>query len=138
MPAHPASRLAGPFDPMAPTETPSATRELRRRATEIHTLLSNPQNNQSAPPLGSSYRNMPGSFPAGDERQYPVLDRNLRHPSTISRVDDCVDTLVSLGYGGAEEGGPQRLQVYAAAADGKVADAIEMIEDERKVYSQRR
>lgn len=138
MPAHPASRLAGPFDPMAPTETPSATRELRRRATEIHTLLSNPQNNQSAPSLGSSYRNMPGSFPAGDERQHPVLDRNLRHPSTISRVDDCVDTLVSLGYGGAEEGGPQRLQVYAAAADGKVADAIEMIEDERKVYSQRR
>lgn len=138
MPAHPASRLAGPFDPMAPTETPSATRELRRRATEIHTLLSNSQNNQSAPSLGSSYRNMPGSFPTGDERQHPVLDRNLRHSSTISRIDDCVDTLISLGYGGAEEGGPQRLQVYAAAADGKVADAIEMIEDERKVYSQRR
>lgn len=136
MPAHPASRLAGPFDPMAPTETPSATRELRRRATEIHSLSSKPQNNQSAPSLERSYRNMPGSFPAGDERQHPVLDRNFRHLPT--RVDDCVDTLISLGYGSAEEGGPQRLEVYATAADGKVADAIEMIEDERKVYSQRR
>lgn len=135
MPAHPASRLAGPFDPMAPTETPSATRELRRRATEIHSLLSNPQNSQSASSLERPYRNMPGSFPVGDERQHPVPDRNLRHPSP---VNDCVDTLISLGYGSADEGGSQRLQVYAAAADGKVTDAIEMIEDERKVYSQRR
>lgn len=136
MPAHPTSRLAGPFDPMAPAETHSATRELRRRATEIHTLLSNPQHNQSAASLERAYRNTPGSFPAGDER--PHLDRNLRYPSTINRIDDCVSTLVSLGYGSAEEGGHQRLAVYAAAAGGKVADAIEMIEDERKVYAQRR
>lgn len=59
-------------------------------------------------------------------------------PSTINRIDKCVETLISLGYGGSEEGGHHRLGVYAAAADGKVNDAIEMIEDERKVYEQRK
>ncbi|GKZ37470.1 hypothetical protein AbraIFM66950_009020 [Aspergillus brasiliensis] len=51
-------------------------------------------------------------------------------------IDDCVSTLVSLGYGGASDGGHQRIAIYAAAADGRVSDAIEMIEEERKAYEQ--
>ncbi|RAL10864.1 RNA recognition motif domain-containing protein [Aspergillus homomorphus CBS 101889] len=51
-------------------------------------------------------------------------------------VDACMATLVDLGYGGASEGGLQRIAVYAAAADGNVHDAIDMIEEERKAYEQ--
>jgi hypothetical protein len=47
-----------------------------------------------------------------------------------------VSTLASLGYGSVEEGGLQRIAVYAAAVDGRVSDAIEMIEEERKAYEQ--
>jgi hypothetical protein len=46
--------------------------------------------------------------------------------------------LASLGYGGAEEGGLQRIAVYAEAVDGRISDAIEMIEEERKAYEQQR
>ncbi|KAL4897806.1 hypothetical protein BDV59DRAFT_49943 [Aspergillus ambiguus] len=49
-------------------------------------------------------------------------------------IDECIATLASLGYGDAEEGGLQRIAVYAAAVDGSVSDAIEMIEEERKAY----
>ncbi|GES57454.1 RNA binding protein [Aspergillus terreus] len=54
------------------------------------------------------------------------------------RIDECVSALASLGYGGAEEGGLQRIAVYAEAVDGRISDAIEMIEEERKAYEQQR
>ncbi|GIJ87585.1 hypothetical protein Asppvi_006495 [Aspergillus pseudoviridinutans] len=53
-----------------------------------------------------------------------------------SAIDDCVASLIGLGYENTLEGGIQRIAVYAAAADGKISDAIEMIEEERKAYEQ--
>jgi hypothetical protein len=47
-----------------------------------------------------------------------------------------VVSLIDLGYENTLEGGIQRIAVYAAAADGKISDAIEMIEEERKAYEQ--
>lgn len=79
-----------------------------------------------------------GCLSSGAQPQGPTLSHHDETPSTISRIDKCVETLVGLGYGGADEGGHHRLGVYAAAADGKVNDAIEMIEDERKAYEQRK
>jgi hypothetical protein len=53
-----------------------------------------------------------------------------------SAADDCVDTLIGLGYGAEKDGGRQRLTVYAEAVDGKLSDAIEMIEEDKKAYAQ--
>jgi hypothetical protein len=53
-----------------------------------------------------------------------------------SAIDDCMASLIDLGYENTLEGGIQRIAVYAAAADGKISDAIEMIEEERKAYEQ--
>ena len=132
MPAHPGSRLTGPFDPLSSAESHNAARGLQRGA---RSLLFNPQDNGSSirrpEILGNSSWDTPENFHAANERRYPSSN------STIDRIDNCVDTLASLGYGSTEEGGHHRLAVYAAAADGKVNDAIEMIEDERKAYAQR-
>ena len=133
MPAHPESRLTGPFDPLGSAESHNAARGLQRGS---RSLLFNPQDSSSSirqpEILGNASRNTPENFHAGNERQ------NSASNSTISRIDNCVDMLAGLGYGSTEEGGHHRLAVYAAAADGKVNDAIEMIEDERKAYAQRR
>lgn len=133
MPAHPESRLTGPFDPLGSAESHNAARGLQRGS---RSLLFNPQDSSSSihqpEILGNASQNTPENFHAGNERQNPASN------STISRIDNCVDTLAGLGYGSTEEGGHHRLAVYAAAADGKVNDAIEMIEDERKAYAQRR
>lgn len=129
MPAHPASRLSGPFDPLAHAESDNSLKELRRRATERHSLRASAH--RSRPGFSDS-----GRFATFHERL--ASNRDMRYPPTINRIDKCVATLASLGYGGVEEGGHHRLAVYAAAADGKVNDAIEMIEDERKVYAQRK
>ncbi|RAH54314.1 hypothetical protein BO85DRAFT_379751 [Aspergillus piperis CBS 112811] len=67
----------------------------------------------------------------------PSSETQAINPDVRQRdIDDCVSTLVSLGYGGASDGGHQRIAIYAAAADGRVSDAIEMIEEERKAYEQ--
>lgn len=79
-----------------------------------------------------------GSLAPRPQPQDSAPNHHDDSPSTIGRIDKCVETLISLGYGGSDEGGHHRLAVYAAAADGKVNDAIEMIEDERKVYEQRK
>ncbi|OJJ99260.1 hypothetical protein ASPACDRAFT_79169 [Aspergillus aculeatus ATCC 16872] len=69
--------------------------------------------------------------PEGSSSQ-PQLTPTMRQTS----IDACVATLVDLGYGGASDGGLQRIAVYAAAADANVLDAIDMIEEERKAYEQ--
>ncbi|KAI9929214.1 hypothetical protein ASPWEDRAFT_354198 [Aspergillus wentii DTO 134E9] len=140
VPANPASRLPGPFDPLVSQDTHSTTSPLRRRATERH------------PPRTDSGR---GPMRCGGFRHRPQYSRtdllnmsrtqgiasatngNARQPDARERaIDDCVTTLMSLGYGSEKDGGRQRIAVYAAAADGKVNDAIEMIEEERKAYEQ--
>ncbi|KAF7593437.1 asparaginyl-tRNA synthetase [Aspergillus hancockii] len=81
----------------------------------------------------------------GSFHRYSYHNDTISRPSTSAvesgavrqrGIDDCVSTLASLGYGSIEEGGLQRIAVYAAAVDGRVSDAIEMIEEERKAYEQ--
>jgi len=141
-----------------------ADRGLRRRATErsprtIHT-------HDAPIPLQLPLRltnreqdfSVPGSFPADDlsqtrEPRFSTAkpDHITRSPFTVaqapsdrdaqmavrrSAVNECVDTLTGLGYGTEKDGGRQRLTVYAEAVDGKLSDAIEMIEEDRKAYAQ--
>ena len=49
-----------------------------------------------------------------------------------SKVDDCVRTLRQMGYG-MNLNEAARLNVYAGAAAGDMMEAIDMIEEDRKV-----
>jgi len=49
----------------------------------------------------------------------------------------CVGHLKALGFGDKRDPDGSRLRVYAEASDGNLEDAIEMIEEERKVYERR-
>lgn len=51
-------------------------------------------------------------------------------------VDQCISHLRTLGFGGSNEA-DSRLRVYAEASNAVLADAIEMIEEERRAYEQR-
>ena len=50
-----------------------------------------------------------------------------------SGIDLCVGHLQALGFA---DGDTARLRIYAEAANGNLGDAIEMIEEERRVLEQ--
>lgn len=53
-----------------------------------------------------------------------------------SNVDLCVAQLVEMGYAEDEsESAVEALKVYAQIAEGNVAEAIEMLEEEKKAWS---
>lgn len=52
-----------------------------------------------------------------------------------AEIQNCVTSLIEMGYGTEEDGGRSRLSVYAAASNGSLLDAVEMIEEERKAYA---
>lgn len=54
-----------------------------------------------------------------------------------SKNERCVEHLKQLGFGGKEDGGLERLALYAEVAGGNLEEAIEMIEEERTAYKQR-
>lgn len=55
--------------------------------------------------------------------------------ATETDIEKCISSLANMGFGSPEQGGRSRLAVYAAAANGSVYDAVELIEDERKYYA---
>ncbi|KAJ5888492.1 hypothetical protein N7495_008533 [Penicillium taxi] len=77
-------------------------------------------------------RAIPGSFPV--EETQPVPPISTFESTKESDLMRCVSSLMEMGYG-PEHGGPRRMAVYAAAANGNLFDAIEMIEEERKAYA---
>jgi RNA recognition motif-containing protein/uncharacterized protein YukE len=83
---------------------------------------------------------LPGSFPVDDApgsvtRGYTdTLHEDMQTAIRHSIIDNCVDTLTTMGYEEGLDGGKQRLKIYAEAVDGKVSDAIDMIEEERRAY----
>ncbi|KAJ0426313.1 hypothetical protein BJY00DRAFT_273425 [Aspergillus carlsbadensis] len=120
---------------------------LRRRATERHSLRSGPSMSLFDP-------RHPGSNPHPSQRSRPQSQNLSAHEEEPSEevasrrraekearrqraIDDCIASLAQLGYGKEQDGGPQRMAVYAVAANGELVDAIEMIEEERKAYEQR-
>ncbi|KAE8417134.1 hypothetical protein BDV36DRAFT_257927 [Aspergillus pseudocaelatus] len=125
---HPSRRHSGPWDTLRAEETHDNTRPLRRRATERHSLRDGREMSSTNTFNRRSYRS--------DAIPRPNASTAESGTGRQRSIDDCVSALASLGYGGAEEGGLQRIAVYAAAVDGKVSDAIEMIEEERKAYEQ--
>lgn len=152
---NPSARLSAPFDPFSPSDSQTAYRTLRRRATERHALRSAAYNGLRGfrhCGTGSEDVNSTGEQPRSfsTDQQSPSVELPVRNaPSVDSNdtihadpkqqaiINNCVATLLSLGYGSPQDGGRQRIAVYAAAANGKVLDAIDMIEEERKAYEQR-
>jgi hypothetical protein len=87
----------------------------------------------------SSHHQIPGSFPTEEMRLASTSfepDVSLCGSGNAD-VEECVSALVGMGYGTEQEGGRPRMAVYAAAADGCLLDAIDMIEEERRVYERR-
>lgn len=159
MPVNPSARLTGPFDPLSPVESGGPSRSLRRSATQRQSLREPNFQTKVYPHHGGFRPNT--SSKSGRQSDYSRSDSNrLRLPEAMqetqasplsrhnkvlqSRVDerqratdDCVATLLRLGYGGAADGGRSRITMYAEVAGGNVLEAIEMIEEERKAYEQR-
>ncbi|KAI9738301.1 MAG: hypothetical protein M1834_008799 [Cirrosporium novae-zelandiae] len=59
--------------------------------------------------------------------------RTATFPSS-PKTDNCISDLISLGYDKAKYGVGQRLSLYAAASNGDLGEAIDMIEEEVKAY----
>ncbi|PGH36073.1 hypothetical protein GX50_01085 [[Emmonsia] crescens] len=102
-------------------------------------------------PSTDALSNIPGSFPAeappvvppkpihqSAERQ-PEMQEHHR-PTNDNRlsydIDRCIAHLGLLGYGYDSSLPSHNLHIYAEASNGILEDAIEMIEEERKVYEQ--
>lgn len=57
--------------------------------------------------------------------------------TTAGKVEECVEQLRKLGFGSDADGGVDRLMIYAQVADGDLVEAIEIIDEEQRVYGQR-
>lgn len=127
----------------------SGTSSLRRRASErqpLHTIarpvseldtwarLDRRERERSRP---SSQHSIPGSFPVEEVPQFAPIEASVNDKPDAC-VEDCVSSLIDMGYGSVEDGGRARMAVYAAASNGNLFDAIEMIEEERKAYAHQR
>ncbi|KAJ5808592.1 hypothetical protein N7474_009861 [Penicillium riverlandense] len=112
---------------------------LRRRATERQSLRPNARPASEMDTWARLDRRerirptpterIPGSFP---EEETAEVSGQTHDP-----IESCITTLLDLGYGTEQNGGRSRMAVYAAAADGDLLEAIEIIEDERKAYVRR-
>lgn len=85
----------------------------------------------------SSHHQLPGSFPMDEMRLASTSAESDASGCDSADVEECVSALVDMGYGTEQEGGRPRMAVYAAAANGSLLDAIDMIEEERRVYERR-
>lgn len=66
------------------------------------------------------------------------LPEQQERTSAENNVDLCVAQLVEMGYAEDEsEDAVEALKVYAQIAEGKVTDAIEILEEERKAWRER-
>jgi hypothetical protein len=50
-----------------------------------------------------------------------------------SKINDCIQQLKDMGFGKEDANEASRLTVYASASGGDIFDAVEMIEEDRKV-----
>ncbi|GLI80995.1 hypothetical protein PoHVEF18_009363 [Penicillium ochrochloron] len=134
-------------NPVFPSN-PSTNSPLRRRASERHSLrrdTHDPSETDTWARLDrrerrrsrrSSQQSIPGSFPL-EEPSQPAEPSPLNFSAGPEEtdIDRCVSSLVDMGFGTAEDGGRARMAVYAAASNGNLYDAIDMIEEERKAYA---
>lgn len=61
-------------------------------------------------------------------------DNQHHDDSTVGKINDCVEQLRELGFGGQDSDSAGRLLVYAQAAEGVLVDAIDLIEEEQRAW----
>ena len=90
-------------------------------------------------PLGAN-RHHPRrlSRPEAESRYSPLAaagyDDQHHDDSTVGKINDCVERLRDLGFGGQDGDSAGRLLVYAQAADGVLVDAIDLIDEEQRAW----
>lgn len=104
-----------------PSPSPSSTLDTWARLDKRERSRSRPRSLQS----------IPGSYPTDEQPEPTASALNGKD----DEIESCVNSLIDMGYGTVEDGGRSRMAVYAAASNGVLLDAIEMIEDERKAYA---
>ena len=90
------------------------SRRLARREAEL----------RRSPPTAAGY----------DNQHY---DDQHHDDSTVGKINDCVEQLRDLGFGGEDDNSAGRLLVYAQAAEGVLVDAIDLIDEEQRAYRER-
>jgi hypothetical protein len=142
--SNPAARLTRPFDPLEAARQSRDTSEIPRRSdSERHRRR--PYNDS----FTGAGRTPWESFERGPQA---VADRHEARPTRrearpfnavdqsstgadfgiSDKVGDCVRQLRDMGYGHRSPHEASRLSIYAAACNGNVVDAVEMIEEDRK------
>lgn len=142
------SDLSSPFNPQPHRASPfsasnvpglrrSATERVRRPRPSLFGNNPHPQRPLSSHELAEisaaceNPSDLPGTFP----REAPtaaVMEASSNDPAEL-----CLSQLRALGFGDDRSQDANRLRIFAEAANGDLADAIEMIEEERKAYEQR-
>jgi hypothetical protein len=149
--SNPAARLTRPFDPLEDAHQSRDTNGLPRRSgTERHRRRPYNENFTGAGrmPWESFERVSQSERPEATRREHRSNKRETRpfegheQSSTVAgfgipnKVGDCVKQLREMGYGNRSSHEASRLSIYAAACNGDVVDAVEMIEEDRKAGRQ--
>ena len=140
---NPAARLTRPFDPVSDAlQTNNAASMPRRGLTERHRRRPYHDSFTGAGRTAwELFEDVRG--PTGDTEPRRRVRLADRAPQSVGfgipdKVNDCVAKLRGMGYGEGSAHEASRLSVYAAACNGDVVDAVEMIEEDRKALLQHR
>ncbi|GBF63415.1 hypothetical protein TMEN_6040 [Trichophyton mentagrophytes] len=142
------SDLSSPFNPHPYRASPfsasnvsglrrSATERVRRPRPSLFGNSPYPQRPLSSHELAEisaaceNPSDLPGTFP----REAPTAAVTEASPNDPTEL--CLSQLRALGFGDDRSQDVNRLRIFAEAANGDLAEAIEMIEEERKAYEQR-
>lgn len=105
-------------------------RGLYRASDDRGKLLSaNQEYSQRLPQCEAGSRRSPLAAAGYDDQHHD--------DSTVSKINDCVEQLRDLGFGGNDDHCAGRLLVYAQAAEGVLVDAIDLIDEEQRAYRDR-
>ncbi|EZF69076.1 hypothetical protein H105_08405 [Trichophyton soudanense CBS 452.61] len=137
-PLNPLHRRASPFSASNVSGLRrSATERVRRPRPSLFENNPYPERRLSSHELAEisaaceNPSDLPGTFP----RETPtaaVMEASPNDPTEL-----CLSQLRALGFGDDRSQDVNRLRIFAEAANGDLAEAIEMIEEERKAYEQR-
>jgi hypothetical protein len=151
--SNPAARLNRPFDPLEDARQAHDTNGLPRRS-DSERYRRRPYNDSftgAGRMPWESFERVPQSERPAAARHEPRPSRRDASPfkggdqpsaavatgfGIADKVADCVRQLRDMGYGAQSPHEASRLSIYAAACNGDVADAVEMIEEDRKAGRQ--
>ena len=138
---NPAARLTRPFDPVSDAlQTNNAASLPRRGLTEAYRRR--PYHDSFTGAGRTAWESFEDVTSATGNtqprRRVRLADRAPQSTGfgIPDKVNECVGKLRGMGYGEGSAHEASRLSVYAAACNGDVVDAIEMIEEDRKALSQ--